>query len=190
MDVHVMTNLKEVNIGSNKFCGPAVLSILTGKSTDECAYAITRVNGNYNVQGVTVNDLIKAADGLGFNCIKVNQIGRSLFSVLTSLVNQEGIYIVMIPRHFVCIGVKERQIYFCDNHTKEPIKAESSARLSQSVECLYRVSKKPKPDRVEARFKSIQMLECCYCRARGQFEELIYHNENCSYGKWLKSQEE
>lgn len=163
---------------------------MTGKSTDECAYAITRVNGNYNIQGVIITDLLKAADELEFTNEKVNPVGRSLFSVLTALVSSDGIYIVMVPKHFVCIEVKDRNIYFNDNHTKEPIKAQSSARLNQSVECLYKVFRKPKPERVEPRFKVIQYIECCYCDARNQFEELIHHTSTCSYGKWLKSQDE
>ena len=53
-----MTNLKAVNVGMNKYCGPAVLSILTGKSTDECARVISSINGSYNVAGVQLNDLL------------------------------------------------------------------------------------------------------------------------------------
>lgn len=44
-----MTSLNPVTQGFNKYCGPAVLSIVTGKSTDECADAISRVTRNYKV---------------------------------------------------------------------------------------------------------------------------------------------
>lgn len=37
--------MNEVKFGMNKYCGPAVLFILTGKDTDECASVISAVNG-------------------------------------------------------------------------------------------------------------------------------------------------
>ncbi len=39
------TNLKDINFGINQFCGPAVISVLTGKSTDECASVIMAITG-------------------------------------------------------------------------------------------------------------------------------------------------
>lgn len=143
-----MTNLKPVKEGFNKFCGPAVLSILTGKSTDECAAVISRINGQYNVTGVLINDLLRAADRLGFDQIPVEPSG-SLYRTLTSLVNKDGMYIVTIPKHFVCIEIKDKKIYFCDNHTKEPIPAASSARLSMPVLMMHKVIERPKPIVIE-----------------------------------------
>jgi hypothetical protein len=137
-----MTNLHAVNIGQNKFCGPAVLSILTGKSTDECASVISRINGHYNVKGVMMNDLLRAADRLGFSQEKIDVDNLSLYRALISLVNKDGMYIVMVPAHFVCIEVREKKVYFCDNHTKEPIPAASSARLDMKVLSCYKVTKR------------------------------------------------
>lgn len=175
-----MTNLKEVNIGHNRFCGPAVLSILTGKSTDECAYAITRVNGQYNVAGVQLSDLLKAADNLGFTC-EAGQVNGSLFRTLSGMVNNEGIYIVTIPKHFVCIEVKDKKIYFCDNHTKEPIPAASSARLGMNVLAIHKVFKKPLPPKIEPSYIVVHLVECTYCHSRGLTEERVYHLTDCAY---------
>ena len=137
-----MTNLKPVIEGHNRFCGPAVLSIITGKSTDECADVIRSINGEYKIRGVYLTDLLKAASKLNFNTLRINTEGSSLFRALTELSLVDGIYIVTVPNHFVCIEVKDKQIYFCDNHTKEPIKDASSARLMQKVVAAYRVSKR------------------------------------------------
>lgn len=139
-----MTNLKAVNVGMNKFCGPAVLSILTGKSTDECALVISRINGQYNVAGVQLSDLLKAADKMGFDCTLANA-GNTLFGTLMRLALEDGMYIVTVPSHFVVIEVKDKKAYFCDNHTKEPIPAESSARLGQKVLAANKVTKRPAP---------------------------------------------
>lgn len=137
-----MTNLKTVNIGMNKYCGPAVLSILTGKSTDECAKVISKINGKYNVTGVLIDDLISAAIRLGFNSHQVPAVG-SLYRTLTTLIGNDGMYIVTIANHFICIEIKDKKIYFCDNHTKEPIPAASSARLGQTVLDVHKVWKNP-----------------------------------------------
>jgi len=139
-----MTNLKPVTEGFNKFCGPAVLSILTGKSTDECADVIRYFNKEYNVAGVQLSDLLLAADKMGFASITITPSG-SLFRSLITLVTRNGMYIVTVKNHFVCIEVKDRQIFFCDNHTKEPIPAGSSARLGQEVLAINLVIERPKP---------------------------------------------
>lgn len=175
-----MTNLKSVNVGHNKYGGPAVLSILTGRSTDECAYAIGRVNGEYNATGVQLSHLIKAAENLGFVCIPKIPYG-SLFRTLTAYVSQDGIYIVSIPKHFVCIEIKEKKIYFCDNHTKEPMPAASSARLMQQVEFLHKVERKPKPEVIEPRYITVVQIECVYCRARASTEQEVIHYSTCVY---------
>src|SRR5262245_55133145 len=117
-----MTNLKAVKEGYNKFCGPAVLSILTGRDTDSCAKAISRVNGSYNVVGVYLTDLLKAAKNLGFDSQKKLPMG-SLYRTITTYIREDGMYVVEVPNHFVCIEIKDKQVYFCDNHTKEPMPA-------------------------------------------------------------------
>jgi hypothetical protein len=139
-----MPKMQAVNMGMNKFCGPAVLSILTGRSTDDCAYYISKVNGAYSVRGVTTPDLIKAADKLGF-ASEAAPTGSTLFGTLHKLSQKDGVYIVAITGHFICIEVENKKVLLCDNHTKEPIPVESSARLSQRVEEAHRLWKKPEP---------------------------------------------
>lgn len=156
-----MTNLKPVTEGFNKFCGPAVLSILTGKSTDECANVISRINGQYKVAGVLLTDLLRAADKLGFDQLNITPSG-SLFRTLSEVcrwANSDGMYIVTFKSHFVCIEIKEKLIYFCDNHTKEPIPAASAARLGDTVVAMHKVIEReklpepPKPILVSSEIK-------------------------------------
>jgi len=136
-----MTNLNPVSMGFNKYCGPAVLSILTGRDTDECARVISSINGQYQVAGVQLDHLIKAANKLGFDS-KLIGISGSLYRTLVSIANDDGQYIVTVPSHFVVIEVNNKEIFFCDNHTKEPIKAASSARLMQQCLACYKVTKR------------------------------------------------
>lgn len=163
-----MTKLNAVNIGMNKFCGPAVLSILTGKSTDECARVISSINGQYRVEGVLLTDLLRAADKLGFDQVP-KPSGNSLYSTLVMHSGNDGMYIFTLPNHYVCIEVKNKAIYFCDNHTKEPMPAASSARLLQKVLSVHQVIKRPevvipprppapKPEPVEERKPTTHLL--------------------------------
>ncbi len=135
--------MNNANIGFNQFCGPAVLSVLTGRNTDDCAYAISCVNGNYKVKGVLVPDLILAADRLGYELREVQVPGSSLFMIASVLSHAEGQYIIVVPKHYVIIEVKDGVIQLCDNHTKTPIKLQSSARLSQRVEKVLKAVVKP-----------------------------------------------
>jgi hypothetical protein len=182
-----MTRLKSVTEGHNKFCGPAVLSIVTGRSTDECAYAISKVSGQYKVEGVTLRDLIKAADKLGFICTETPFGGHTMYSALTSIANKDGIYIVMLTKHYVCIEVASATIYFCDNHTKEPMPAASSARLMQGVVGIYRVTAKPEPPKPELLPEKITETtvtyhKCLYCGSVSSVgREFLKHYDDCKY---------
>ena len=155
-----MSTLNEV-YGLNKYCGPAVLSILTGRNTDECADAISRINNQHDIKGVSITDLLKAADDLGFNHEKIGENYRSLYLALLDIASIDGMYIVVLEKHFICIEVKKPSIYLCDNHTKSPINAASSARLSQKVLYLYKVTAKPaKPQPILLREYIVVTKDC------------------------------
>ena len=136
--------MDELRLGLNQYCGPAVLSIFTGLSTDTCADAISRVNGKHKITGVIPADLIKAGELLGIE-IKKNEAftGRSLFwsaSAISHFVNTK--WIIVVPKHYIAIEVdNEGNIQICDNHTKTPINLQNSARLSQKVEEVFKVTK-------------------------------------------------
>lgn len=125
----------------NKYCGPAVLSILTGRNTDECAKVIRSINGAYEVAGVQLDHLLKAAAKMGYDSEMIPPQG-SLYRQLVGLAKRDGFYIVTVPNHFVVVEVNGGEIFFCDNHTKEPIRAAASARLMQSCLACYRVERR------------------------------------------------
>lgn len=157
----MMTNLKEVNFGMNQFCGPAVLSAMTGKTTDECASVIMSITGRAEVRAVNIEHLIKAFERLRFDCVKVNSPSGSLFGTLNYLSSSDGMYVVMIPHHVVAVEVQSGKIYLVDNHSKQPLPAEGSARLSQRVQQVYKVTAKAEPKfirtdiRVEKRYCNV-----------------------------------
>jgi hypothetical protein len=150
-----MTNLKEVH-GLNIYCGPAVLSALTGKSTDECAAVISAITGQTVIKAVAMHDITRALNRLRFDTIKVETIARTLYGTLLRLSSMDGFYIVAVPKHVVAIEVKAGRIYLIDNHTKEPLLASSSSRLMQSVDGAWKVIPKRVPVLVKTSIKVVK----------------------------------
>lgn len=140
-----MTNLKDINFGMNQFCGPAVMSAITGKTTDECAAVISAITGKKEIRAVYTKDLMSAFKMLKFKAEKVQHYGYTLYAVISFLVNHDGMYVITVPKHFIAIEIKDKQIYIIDNHTKVPINAAASARLSQKVDEVYKITPRPDP---------------------------------------------
>lgn len=145
-----MTNynskLKDVNFGLNSYCGPSVLSALTGKTTDECASVISAINGSREIKAVNMKDLIAALNKLRFDAVVVKTISYSLYGNLSALASKPGLYVITVPRHVIAIEVTEdNQIFLIDNASKQVIDAASSARLSQRVDDIYKIVEKPSP---------------------------------------------
>lgn len=143
-----MTNLNTIK-GMNIYCGPAVLAAITGLSTNECAVAISRVTGRSEIKAVEMTQLIKTLNNLRCDAEKLEPLfsgNTTLFRVLTDIHSSPGFYIIGLPKHVVAIEVSsDEKIYFIDNHTKEPIPANSSARMMQRVDSVYKITKKNPP---------------------------------------------
>lgn len=135
--------MDEVQFGQNIYCGPAVLSIYTGCTTDDCAEEIQKVNGKANIKGVYPPDLITAGSRMGLKFDLIESFNdRSIFWVASVLTKMEpAMYLVTIPDHYIALEVRDGRIYICDNHTKTELPLERSARLSQKIEKLWRVIK-------------------------------------------------
>lgn len=133
------TKLNTIVFGVNEYCGPSVLSALTGKTTDECAEVISHLTGRNVIKGVQMDVLIKALERLRFDCEKMNVPAHTVFGTLNAISGVNGLYIIGVPGHVVAVEVAHPKIYLIDNHTKQAISASASARLSQKVDGLYRV---------------------------------------------------
>lgn len=135
--------MNNIQFGSNQFCGPSVLSAICGITTDEAAAVIQSVTGQHrDVKGVFSSDLRKSFVSLGYKCQTVNiPSGFSVFKAMFALTGKDGIYIFMVPGHFIAIEVNGKNRFICDNHTKEPINLSNSSRLSQKVSSIFKVEK-------------------------------------------------
>jgi len=167
------TNLKDINFGINQFCGPAVLSALTGKSTDECAAVISSINGRQEIRAVEVKDLIKALEKLRFDVKNVQCSYSTLFGALSSLSSFNGMYVILIPRHVIAVEVNDGKIFLIDNQSKSAIDASHSARLMQKVDAIYRVVKKAEPKFVRSEIK----VEKVYVNNRLEIIKYNYYED-------------
>lgn len=140
-----MTSLKDVNFGINQYCGPAVLSALTGESTDRCAAVISAVSGKKEIKAVNRAHLKEALKRLRFNVEDTIFGGSSLYGTLHRMHTHDGLYIVFVSRHVVAVEVVGTEIYICDNHCKTPLDVKQSARLTQRVGGVLKVSPKDPP---------------------------------------------
>jgi hypothetical protein len=137
--------MNKVHTGTNQFCGPAVLSIITGKSVDDCAGLFAQHKGVSDVKEITYADMHAILTKLRYKFTDI-ATDCSLYSCMVQVSSKPGFYIVGLPKHVGALEVvSSHEIYFCDNHTKEPIRGSSSARMSQRVDKLIRVELKPEP---------------------------------------------
>lgn len=139
-----MTNLKPVNTGSNTFCGPAVLSVIDGMNTDEAVAEINAVRHkpkDRKVTGAYLSELVEVLTRRGYKHTYFSHLhNNSLFFVL-SVLDQDGMYIVNVPGHFICIEKNGSQRYICDNRSKRPLNAGISSRLQQKAIQIVKVWK-------------------------------------------------
>jgi len=135
-----VTSLKEINFGINSYCGPAVLSALTGESTDRCAAVISAVSGKKEIKAVNRVHLAEALRRLRFDVKETDFKGSTLFGVLFRMKQSEGLYVVHVPHHVVAVEIKGTEIYICDNYCKTPLDIKQSARLMQKVELVLKVT--------------------------------------------------
>lgn len=139
-----MTNLSDIK-GFNQYCGPGVLSAITGRSTDACAAVISAVTGAKVIKAVQMASLVEALKRIEFEAHEISAPGVTLYGCLSGLSHRDGFYIIGVPKHVIALEVKEKTIYLIDNHTKHTINAAASARLSQIVDKVYHVKPKIKP---------------------------------------------
>lgn len=148
-----MTNLKDVNFRINQYCGPAVLSALTGESTDRCAAVISAVSGKKEIKAVEQAHLIEALKRLRFSVEETSFKGSTLYGTLYRMHGEPGLYIIFVPNHVVAVEVIGTEIFICDNHSKQPLDIRASARLTQKVDRVLKVVAKNPPKFVRSEIK-------------------------------------
>lgn len=133
--------MNKIIFGDNQYCGPSVMSAIAGISTDQAAAVILSITGQRGkVKGVFTKDLIKAFSRIGYDCT-LQTVNQSVFYTMMML-NEDGMYVLEVPGHFIAVEVNGIHKFICDNASKEPVNAGVSARLSQKVTQIVKVVKR------------------------------------------------
>lgn len=126
--------------GVNKFCGPAVISSIAGISTDEAERMVHELRGNTRkVKSMYTTEVAEVLKRLGYRAKYLTHLSLcgSIFYLISIL--EDGLYLVMVPGHFILIEIDGPNRFICDNHTKKPLNVNTSARLMQKVEQVVKI---------------------------------------------------
>lgn len=190
--------MNKVILGDNQFCGPAALSIISGRPVDYCAKVIGDIINKPpdKVKGVFVADMLKAFKKVRVDAAKVPHMGYSLFSVASDLARRHkpGVYLAVITKHYIVLELTaDKTLLICDNHTKQPINLASSARLNQAVEELYFVTTRPPVIHIK---DEVEVVKVSYTGESAYYVNIkkIYtdpeDNTSCSKGLFRANDEE
>lgn len=127
----------------NRYCGPAVLSIFTGATPDDCAEEIGKVLKSFKVTGVHPGDLMKAGEAMGLAFKNIPSFtDRSIFWAGTVMIKlPPSLYLVSTLTHYIALEVRDGSIYLCDNHTKTEIELQNSSRLGMKIQNCWSVKR-------------------------------------------------
>lgn len=133
--------LQPIKRAKNTFCAPAVLAALANVDTDTAAKMLSDINGEKEITGVYLRDLLLAINKVGYKNEWIRTKQKTLFTWLLMDRPKDGIYLVMILKHFILIEVDNPQVNLLDNHTKSSLRIASSARLNQRLISIYRLTR-------------------------------------------------
>lgn len=93
------------------------------------------------VNAVWTDEMVKTLESIDYEVEEIpkNKLG-SIYWML-STIKENGMYLTCLKTHFVVLEIDGQNRTLCDNHTRTPIRAGNSARLSQNVESMFRIYK-------------------------------------------------
>lgn len=146
---------------ANRYCGPAVISAVTGLTTGGAARLIRGINGNKCVMGTYPHELRKALDRCGIITSVVSECSPSDAPTFAQWVKQSrdsGTYIICVGNHWAAIrgrryvcGIAKDVVPFDHPAVKRRARVTLVLRLIEKQSGLVRpmVADKPKPKPVD-----------------------------------------
>ncbi len=158
--------------GANRYCGPAVISFLTGCSTDEAAWLVRRRTGAHAVRGMFTHDLVLVLRMFGLGVEPVpGHVNKTLAGFLRDTVKDRGrdTYLVVAGNHFQIVrGTK----YACGRVGGIVSIRDKKVKRRCRVQNVYRVTGTAKrPDMLDHRewqLKERASLNARMSRARAK----------------------
>lgn len=124
-------------IGSNHFCGPGALAIITGHSTGDCARVLRQVSGKRSIMRIAVPYMLQAMDKLGIQHGPMIEPARGTALSRFMVTHSHGRYLVVITGHYCVIDTTTCQV--CDNHTIYPLPIAKYSRQGHWVRKAWRI---------------------------------------------------
>lgn len=138
--------------GRNTYCGPAALSILTGKPTHDTARAIREVTGKQRVFGVSNGALERTARHMGLELFVVADYrgnGTSTRPTFTQWLQRRvalreqggkanGTYIVTLTGHYVVVQIDGPHVRISDR-SNHAVSFEKYGRPRKRVKVVWKV---------------------------------------------------
>jgi hypothetical protein len=106
--------------GKNGFCGPAVVSAITGVTTDQASAVIREVSGMSMVRGTFFCDLDRAFDWLGYRVSTEKTMERPVTLIRASEIIGKRTAILDLPNHWGAIS----RGTFADSRYRSPVRVE------------------------------------------------------------------
>ena len=105
--------------GRNRYCGPAVISALTGCTTDEAAVVIRSISFQESVKGVHTHHLRRALHAFNVATYSQRDVkGKTLTQWLKATDRPSGkVFLVVAGNHFQIVTGRR----YLDNATKTPV---------------------------------------------------------------------
>lgn len=138
------------NETTNKYCGPGIISAITGLDTDTIEKEIQFLRKNSKPVGPVYLMEVRSILLLHkFSTKQVAAIRGTLFYNLQMGSYKPGLYIFHLHLHVVGIEIEDlysddkrkRSIYFIDNIVRQPINAGAAARLGDRVLEVFKVER-------------------------------------------------
>lgn len=135
--------MNSITFGTNKYCGPSVISAICNITTDEAEVVIQKtLNITKPIKAMWPADIRRSFNALGYECQSVNfPKNTSLFTAMFKLQGKDGYYVFEVWGHVVAVEVKGNERFFVDSMTRIPINLCASARLGEKIVSVFKVNK-------------------------------------------------
>lgn len=132
--------LRSVAKGSNRYCGPAALSIITGMDTGRCAKFFRKISGKRAIRGLHHHHMLRGLEILGYEahaCAILPKQNLRKWAEENCMIF-EPLYLLSVGHHYALVQ-KNR---YCCGIVKDPVPLTESPYIRKRVNRVWIISRK------------------------------------------------
>jgi hypothetical protein len=132
--------LRSVNTGSNRYCGPAALSIITGMDTGRCAKFFRKISGKRAIRGLHHHHMLKGLALLGYEahtCVILPKQNLLQWAKENCMI-LEPLYLLSVGHHYALVQKDQ----YCCGIVKNPVKLSESPYARKRVNQVWIIVRK------------------------------------------------